>query len=758
MIKNNLRHSCPSDQRLASRLRGNSPGATLLIGLFASTPFTANAQQNTAGGMEEVYVTAEKRVEPLQETPVPVTVLDSDRLADENRVSIRDYFQEVPGLMDAASYLGQQRLSIRGITTGFSGPTVGITIDDIPYGAAVDVLDQERSPTVDPSDLQSLEVLRGPQGTLYGANSMGGLIKYVTKDPTTDNFSGTISAGTSAVYRGVGPGFDVRGALNIPVTESFAVRVSAYTHGEPGYIDNPRFHLDGVNAIDNEGGRITALWRIWDDTSIRLAALYQRDDQHGSSEIVVAPGLGDLQQNFLSGTHANDSSLQAYSAVIKSRFAGIDVMSATGFSSTHLNTTDDRSYSSLAKPAQAYYGTPTADLPYRAIFTQNEFSEELRFNGTIASRVDWLLGGFFRKQTQPSGEIGVYGLAADGTWITPGYYQYLPETPLYFQEKAVFGDLTFRITDQFDIQIGGRANYDKTVVSDTLFAGAYTLLLGKPSPIVSPGYQSSTNAVTYLATPRFKVTPDLMVYARFASGYRPGGGNYTGVVTTFPATYAADKTENYELGLKGDFIDHRLSVDTSIYYIDWKDIQITVVDPISNLGYDTNASGAKSEGVELSATGRPAAGLAIGGWISYDKAVLTKGFPSTSDVYGAPGDRLPATPRYSGNLNAEQTFHAWGNTNAFVRAELSYIGNRVGLFQGLEDDGITPAPRQNIPGYTTIDLRAGFTTASDWDAKLYVLNLADRRGIINGGIGYNPPDAYAIIRPRTIGVTFSKSF
>jgi len=359
MTKNNLRHPGPSDQRPESWLRRRSPGATLLIGLFASIPFTANAQQDKSDTMEEVYVTAEKRVEPLQETPVPVTVVDSGRLADENRVLIRDYFQEVPGLMDAPGGLGSQQLSIRGITTGFSGPTVSISIDDIPYGVSVDILNTGRTPQVDPSDLQSLEVLRGPQGTLYGANSMGGLIKYVTKDPSTDGFSGTVSAGTSAVYHGAEAGFDMRGALNIPVSESFALRVSAYAHGEPGYIDNPRYHIDGVNKIDDEGGRLTALWRVGDATSVRLTALYQRDDAHGASEINVGPGLGDLEQNYLAGTHTNYSALQAYSAVIKSRFAGIEVMSATGFSSTHLNTTDDRTLTGLAAPIQAYYGNPT---------------------------------------------------------------------------------------------------------------------------------------------------------------------------------------------------------------------------------------------------------------------------------------------------------------------------------------------------------------------------------------------------------------
>jgi len=251
-------------------------------------------------------------------------------------------------------------------------------------------------------------------------------------------------------------------------------------------------------------------------------------------------------------------------------------------------------------------------------------------------------------------------------------------------------------------------------------------------------------------TPQFKMSRDMMVYARLASGYRPGTPNLPAF--NVPRESTPDKTKSYELGTKGDLIDHKLTFDLSVYYIDWTDIQIQLRDPVTKLVYNTNGSRAKSQGVELSLTARPARGLMISTWFDYDDAVLTKAFPANSPSAGGPGDRLPLSSRYSGNLSLEQDFPLRDNLMGYVGTQASYVGNRIGVF------GTTDAPqRQFYPAYTKVDLRAGVKYDS-WTVNAYVNNVADSRAFIGGGIGYFPGYAQVYITPRTVGLNVIRDF
>ena len=207
-----------------------------------------------------------------------------------------------------------------------------------------------------------------------------------------------------------------------------------------------------------------------------------------------------------------------------------------------------------------------------------------------------------------------------------------------FQEYAGFGTLTYHFTDQLDVQFGARQSFTREKQLPGSISGPYAALFLGGSPSISPQVENNGNAFTYLFTPQYKFTTDAMVYARFASGYRPGTGN--GNVMGVPPKSNPDKTLNYELGFKGDWLNGALSVDTSVYYIDWKDIQINLYSAQSLL-YTANGSEAKSEGVELALTARPTGSLSLTGWVDYDNAVLTKAFPASSPSYGASGDAFP---------------------------------------------------------------------------------------------------------------------
>jgi len=189
--------------------------------------------------LEEVIVTAQKRAERLQDVPIPISVANTEALTQSNQVLLQDYYSQLPGLNLTVGGLAQTALvSIRGIQSSTGGaPSVGIVIDDVPFGSATG-LGSRGQPDIDPGDLARIEVLRGPQGTLYGAASMGGLVKFVTIDPSTEGVSGRVEGGATSLSNGMGPGYDFRGSVNIPVNTTAAFRASAFRQVDGGYIDN----------------------------------------------------------------------------------------------------------------------------------------------------------------------------------------------------------------------------------------------------------------------------------------------------------------------------------------------------------------------------------------------------------------------------------------------------------------------------------------------------------------------------------------
>jgi outer membrane receptor protein involved in Fe transport len=321
--------------------------------------------------------------------------------------------------------------------------------------------------------------------------------------------------------------------------------------------------------------------------------------------------------------------------------------------------------------------------------------------------------------------------------------------PLKFTEYAGFTDLTVHFTDRFDVQLGGRESHIEQAAEQVFFEGP---LVGGGTVLLPP-VNDTANAFTYLLTPRWKISSDLMAYARIASGYRPAVTNNFNPDPLVPRASKPDKTQNYEIGVKGDALNHVLTFDASLYYINWKNIQIELVDPADNISYTTNGSSAKSEGAELSVELRPLAGLTIAGWASYDDAVLTESMPPGSAVYGPSGSRLPYGSRFSGNLSLNQTFPLVGDITGFGGAQLSYVGDRLGTFVPLSPN----APRADYPAYTKVDLRAGVTSKA-WSVNLYANNVANRRGLLGGGAGTIPPFSYYYIQPRTVGLSLVKTF
>ena len=685
--------------------------------------------------LAEIVVTAEKREERLQDAPVPVSVVMGEALVADNELHLQDYYLLVPGLALSTGFHGEPYIAIRGITTDiYSNPSVAIAIDDVPYGSSTAIGGGNIAPDIDPNDLARVEVLRGPQGTLYGANSLGGLIKYVTLAPSTDGFSGRIQTGTTVVQNGIQPGYDVRASVNVPLSDTWAIRASTYKELRPGFIDNIQSGARAVNRANADGVQVSSLWRPDDILSLKLSAMIQDWNANGLSE-VSQQGLSKLQQDALAGTGRYDTNVQSYSANLTADFKSFSVTSLTGYNVHTAYAWFDNTaiYGTYAEQTFGLAGASGGDRR-----RTSKVSEELRFSLPLGQRIEWLVGGFYTHENSPYAQNYYPANPATGM-LGESFAQ--AQFQSTYSEYAGFTDITLRITDRFDVQFGARESRISQSVDETLSG----VLVG---PMTETFGSSDASAFTYLVTPRLKLSKDLMVYARLASGYRPGGPNTNAAFQGLPPQFEPDRTHNYEVGLKGQLFDHALSFDTSVYDIDWKNIQIPLTE--NGFSYYANGSRAESRGFELSAQAKPFTGTTISGWIAWADAKLTEALPPNSAKFGRSGDRLPNTPRFSGNLAVEETLPLSNHLSAFVGVAIAYVGSRVGSFQ-------PAAERQYFPGYAKLDLKAG-TQYDRWAVNVFLNNVADRRGLLGGGLDTIPTTSFTIIQPRTGGISLSRTF
>jgi iron complex outermembrane recepter protein len=704
----------------------------------------------SATQLQEVVVTAEKKTENLIDVPVPVTAIGAQSLLESNQLKLEDYFTQVPGLTVTPSGYGSPQLSIRGITTGgFVNPSVGITVDDVPYGSSSGIASGQEVTNFDPNDLQRIEVLRGPQGTFYGASALGGLVKYVTVDPSTAAVGGQVQAGVSDVYNGGEVGYNFRAALNVPINDTLAVRASAFYRADPGYIDNILTGQDHVDRAWADGAFVKALWQPSADFSVRLTALLQHSWSDGVSQ--AYSGLGDLQQSAVYGSGLHNRETQAYSATINAKLGDVNLTSVTGYSIRSFDEWQD--YTSIYGPtSEQIFGV--SGSPFFNQGTTYRFTQELRLNGAIGSWFDWLVGGYYNHEDSPASGGAYATVPETGEIVGLGVHYDYPST---YQEYAAFGDITLHFTDRIDLQLGAREGTNRQTYSEYDTGPFVPIFEGTPSPFVYPQVTTKDSSFTYLVTPRFKISPDTMLYARLASGYRPGGPNIQGNVDLVPIEYNPDKTRNYEVGVKSEVLDHRLFLDASVYYIKWDDIQLQLVNPSSGIFYYANGSEAKSQGLELAVQAKPLTGLSVSAWVAWNQAKLTAGMPAGSSVIGNSGDRLPYSAPFSGNLSVEQSFPLTSLANdlsGYVGASFFYIGDRTGQFASVY---LTTPQRQDLPSYSKLDLRGGVDYRT-WKVNVYVNNVTDRRGVLDGGLDLIPSNAYVYIQPRTVGVTVTKTF
>ncbi len=727
--------------------------------------FGAAAQTNsTAGGplktgtrpqadqpTEEIIVTAQKRAQRLIDVPESVSVISADLLQQTHAERFQDFFTRIPSASFSEGQAGQTRLILRGINTGGVGATVATYVDETPYGSATSNANGAvLTPDLDPSDIDRVEVLRGPQGTLYGANSLGGLVKYVTVLPNTDGIHGTAEGSVEGLTHG-SLGYTGRAAINLPAGDKIAVRASGFYRKDPGYIDDPRF---GKNINDGKtyGGRVSVLLKPTDRLTIRGTAMLENLDSNGTNAqdvnpVTLKPVYGDRVQSHIV-RQPNNTQYRIYNGTVNYDFGPVKFVSSTSWGNLdEKGIVDDT----------GAFGPQLSGLFGNIGYAQDQrvklrrFTEEVRFSASAPDVFDWTLGAFYTREHDAVIQH-VNGVDLNTGTLLPGSalgmfpYNNLAtiNAPSAYRELAGFANATIHFTHRLDLTFGGRYSGNDQI-SEQINDG---VLAGKPG---STGvFRTSEGVWTYSVAPSFRPTRNLTLYGRVAKGYRPGGPNIipAGADPQF-RQFSSDSTTNYEIGVKSELLNHKLSAEITGFYIDWNSIQLFTV--VQNFGINANGGKARSQGVEFSLIGRPLKGLSLSANGAYIDAKLTDAAPA---VGAAAGDRLPFTASFSSTLAADYERPLSDRLNGTAGVSWRYTGARNADFQS----PFSPVPvtgHQRLSPFGQIDAHAG-VTFGQFRIDAFARNLTDSKGITalgGGGSGLNGSIAEAIVRPRSFGAT-----
>jgi iron complex outermembrane recepter protein len=703
--------------------------------------------------LETIVVTAQKRAELLSEVPMSITALTGDSLDQKVDRSFSDYAALVPGLSLSSSQPGLTRLTLRGQNAGGVGSTVAVYLDESPFGSSNALLNGSIiSGDFDTWDLARVEVLRGPQGTLYGANSEGGLLKFVTQAPVLGTLSGAVEVNGETVAHG-GTGGNIHATLNLPLGDKAALRISGFNSDVPGYVDDPSRGLKDLNDGHKEGGRVSLLVQPTDDLSIRLTAVSQQSKYSGTNQIDVDPTTlqpvhGDLtQERFVS--EPSSFKYENYNVTVDWNTGPFSVLSTTSYSRLESDLVADATSAQLGGP-----GVTLGDILDGAFggtfggYEDNnaglkKFTQEVRLASPSTNAFEWQVGGYYTREAGALSQLLNTVTLPDGVFVPAIPSLEIVELDSIYKEWAGFADLTYHFTPWFDLQAGGRYSKNEQTASESISG----LLVGSTA-FSTP---SSGSVVTWSVAPRFHIGANNMIYARVATGYRPGGPNALPPIAPpdVPREYGADKTTNFEIGERSTLLGGALSVDVAAYYVKWKNIQLFEV--VDNTGINGNGGKARSQGLEWTIAYTPLKGLKLSWLGAFTDATLTSDAPS---VGGSSGDPLPFAPKWSTAVDGDYTFPVFASYKGFVGAQWSYVGTRSTDFASSTVSG-----QVGLPHYNTVDARLGVDN-DRYRVTLYAKNLNDSRAVTNfvdtGSPGLNGD--ITVIQPRTIGLTLSAKF
>jgi outer membrane receptor protein involved in Fe transport len=707
--------------------------------------------------MEEVVVTATKRGEtPLQDTAMSISAIGQQTIEYLGADELLDYLLLVPNVSFtlATSTGGRddtrpgRHVTIRGIDSGPDGvPTTAFYIDDTPIAL------------MDPRlfDINRVEVLRGPQGTLYGANSMGGTVRIVTNKPRFDRLE--YQTDVTGAYMPEGePSFYANAMINLPLAENVALRAVGVYRKEGGFIDNvgvegvPDFSEmtteSDVNDEQVEGARLALSWQANDALRITPSVYYQNISIDGTPQ--YEPDTGDLLFADRRVAEEQENDFTLINLEVEYDFGrDITLFSSMAWFDTTTTVVDDFT------KVWALFGLP-AD-PFQSSFvalSADRFTWETRLTGAFGDDANWLLGGFFLdekfvyQQHVPIDNIDGCPAEICGVMLGPDDSWFTGIQTNNDQRLAIFGEVTWSLNDYWDITGGLRwfsSDADQRADFDGFFNGGPSTTTGESSETdVSPKLQVA-----------YRPDEDNMIYGVISKGFRPGGPtdivppdlcgeDLANLGLSEPLSqFDADTLWNYEAGYKGTMAEGRVTLNAATFFMDWTDVQQSV--RLScGFGFVGNVGSAESKGLELEMTAQLSDYFSIFAAAGYTDAEFTE---TSEEVGVTEGDRIRDSAKFTGSLSGLYQKPISAASTGYIQALLQHSGNKV-------SQGLVTGASQTLPSITTFDLRLGLLRDS-WELVLWGKNLTDERGQLQYW-DYQPAalDHINVMRPRTFGVTF----
>jgi outer membrane receptor protein involved in Fe transport len=725
--------------------------AVLLVTFTAGMPGVLFAQ-DASEGIQEVLVTASKRGEQsLLDTPMAIQALTSDELNSQNIQQFADYARSISGLAFESQGPGDKKIVIRGLdSTGAS--TTGVYFDDIVITANNPQDGGGRQPDIRLVDMERVEVLKGPQGTLYGASSMSGTVRMLTNKPDPTKTAMAFNAGVGQTDGASGADYTYDGTVNLPIVpDELAVRVVGYQGDRQGYIDNDLLGIHGVNNEKVTGGRVAMRWLINDAATLDGMFVHQTTNTIGTAW--YQPSLGQFVQanNSTSPWH---ESLDAYNLALNWNVAKGTITA----SASKLIRNVDYQYpgsrilcSLYAYPASTCFAF---DNPVLESYRSNAFqpqdrsitSSELRYGSNWSGPVQ-LVGGLFYEKEANEFLSTVYHLDPD-MHILPEP-QNIEGNRFVFNEvkqKAAFGELNYSITDALTITGGIRVfKFDVGQRSRNLVT--------KTRPVAQPIVitDSSESSATYKGNIQYKFASGPLLYFTYSEGFRSGGNNEPDFTTGIAIPpYGSDTLKSYELGGKGRFFGGALDLDAAVYTMNWADLQqrINAGIPNSSTMKIANVGKARIRGGEIGVRSKPFTDIDL--LFGLNATVLHDVITEPVAGINLNGDRVPHVPEFTTNVYADYGFPVLGWQGS-ARAEYFYVGDSYSDFN----------PRRPVytreGDYSLVNLRLNFEK-DHYRFGAYVENLTNEIGILTTTIDARRPiEAYST-RPRTFGVSVGYTF
>jgi iron complex outermembrane receptor protein len=742
--------------------------------------------------LEEIVVTAEKRSSTVQDTPISMTAMSGEMMQQEGIYDLSKVIQSVPGISQRTAGSGQTELEMRGLSSsGGAAPTVGFYLDDYPLSPPAAALNGKVVVDPDLFDLSRVEVLRGPQGTLYGSGSMGGTVKLVTNAPKLNDLEGAVEA-TGASQSGGGFNRGGNLMLNVPlINDLLAMRVVLTDKYTDGWIsryvlgDNFPFPTNpgpcgagplvgctrgNVTAVTPEeivprinwerlqGGRVGFLVQPNDALKIDATAMYQKISMGGYDEYDLPPGNPEAHYQPFNNFEPFFDEFRLYGVTITYDLSFAQLTSATAYYSREESQTSDVSEAMYSVVGLFGVTIPGyLQIPFNETDSTRQTSEELRLASTGGGPFQWIGGLFFSKfesifseynASAPLAFISVGGAAANPDGII-----YQAHNPYHMKQYAAFGEGTYAFTDSLKLTTGVRYyKFDSTADEET---AGFATDSGNAGATYN-SFSQSNSGLNPKATLSYEQNHDLTVYGTIARGFRPGGINQqipSSICIISPETYGSDNTWNYEVGEKARMLDNRLVLNADIFYIKWKQVQQIVNQPC---GYPltVNAGDAESYGpeIELSALLTPQLTLTFSG--TYTHSALTSVNPAVTAVDPSLASGLPIlnVPKYTETTSLTYMTPVSDTYKFMARANNSYVGEST-------DIEYTYA---TLPAYDLVGLRFGLVS-DKLSGYIFSDNLTNKRaelGINTTGFSWTIPSLERVVtnQPRTIGIDVKYSF